>query len=179
MEKLLFIDRDGVINIDKIGDYIKTWEEFKFEPGSLEALKELTDLGYQIIIISNQAGVGDKEYSELALWDIHKKMLEEFEKHDIRIHSAQYCLHGKNDGCECRKPKIGLFKKAVQNIAYDPNQTYFIGDKVSDVEAGKRFGIKTVFVRTGHGKKDEPKLIGNLKPDYIFDNLKSAVKVFR
>src|SRR5688572_14983415 len=88
--RLVFIDRDGVINVDYIGDYVKTWKDFHFEKGALTALKKLTADGYKIIIISNQAGIGDKVYPESALWDIHKKMLGVFRKKGIRIHSSHF-----------------------------------------------------------------------------------------
>lgn len=176
---IVFIDRDGVINVDPIGDYVKSWAEFRFEDGVLEALRAITDLGIEIILISNQAGVGDGVYSESALRDIQEKMLQVFEKHGIRIRSSHYCLHGKRAGCKCRKPEIGLFQEAVKGISYEPKQTYFIGDKATDVEAGKRFGIKTIFVRTGHGKNDEAKLKGSLLPDVIVDKLQDAVEVLK
>ncbi|MBI3306765.1 MAG: HAD family hydrolase [Candidatus Omnitrophica bacterium] len=176
MKKVVFIDRDGVINVDPIGDYVKTWDDFRFEKGALEALKRILDSGLEIILISNQAGIGDGVYPEASLWDIHKKMLAEFKKKGILIRSSHFCLHGKQAGCGCRKPEIGLFKEAVKDLAYDPQKTYFVGDKATDVEAGKRFGIKTIFVRTGHGRLDEKKLTGKLKPDHIANNLSDAVE---
>ncbi len=179
MQQIVFIDRDGVINIDPIGDYVKSWKEFRFEKDALESLKRIQALGFEMIIVSNQAGIGEGIYSELALWDIHEKMLGEFEKKGIRIRATYYCLHGKQAGCACRKPEIGLFKKAVEGITYDPRRTFFIGDKATDVEAGKRFGIRTLFVRTGHGKKDEAKLTGALWPDYIVDRFLDAVAILK
>ena len=176
MERIVFIDRDGVINVDPIGDYIKSWKDFRFETGVLEALKKITDLEIDIILISNQAGIGDGIYPESTLKEIHKNMLKEFEKQGIHIRSTHYCLHGKNAGCKCRKPEIGLFKEAVKGIEYDPEKTFFIGDKATDVEAGKRFGIKTIFVLTGHGALDQPKLKGKLEPDFIAKNLPDAVR---
>ncbi len=176
IKRLVFIDRDGVINVDPIGDYVKTWKDFRFEAGALSALRKLTDRGYKIILISNQAGIGDKVYPEAALWDIHKKMLEVFKKKGIKIHSSHFCLHGKQAGCKCRKPEIGLFKKAVKGIRFDREKTFFIGDKKTDVEAGKKFGLHTIMVRTGHGKFDIPKLTAKTRPDYILDRLRSAVK---
>ncbi len=176
MLKIVFIDRDGVINVDPIGDYVKSWAEFKFEKGALKALKTLTDRGFEIVVISNQAGIGDGVYTESSLRDIHKRMLKTFTQHGIRIRSAHYCLHGKTAGCKCRKPETGLFEDAVKGIEYDPGSTYFIGDKSSDVAAGKRFGIRTLFVRTGHGKTEEAKLEGDLKPDLIAENIEEAVE---
>jgi D-glycero-D-manno-heptose 1,7-bisphosphate phosphatase len=173
--RIVFIDRDGVINVDPIGDYVKSWEEFQFEEGVLEALKKMTDLGFQIILISNQAGVGDGVFTEQALWEVHDKMMQEFRKHRIQIRGTYYCLHGKKAGCACRKPETGLFHEAVKGLEYDPDKTFFIGDKATDVEAGRRFGIRTIFVRTGHGRMDEPKLTSALKPDFIVDRLADAI----
>jgi D-glycero-D-manno-heptose 1,7-bisphosphate phosphatase len=179
MEKIVFIDRDGVINVDLIGDYIKSWSEFRFEAGALEAMKALSDLGYDIIIISNQAGVGDGVFSEEALWDVHQKMLDEMERAGISVLDTYYCLHGKQAGCGCRKPATGLFEQASHDYRFDRKNTFFIGDKASDVEAGRKFGLKTIFVRTGHGKNEEKKLTGALKPDHIADNLEQAVRYFQ
>lgn len=175
--KIIFIDRDGVINVDLIGDYIKSWDAFRFEAGAIQGLRKLTDAGYEIVIISNQAGIGDGLFTEEALKDIQKNMLRTFEENGIRIRSSHYCLHGKNEGCQCRKPETGLFDEALQGQELDRSQTYFIGDKASDIEAGKRFGLRTIFVRTGHGKLDEPKLTGKLIPDHITENLESAAKI--
>ncbi len=179
MEKIIFLDRDGVINVDLIGDYVKTWEEFRFEEGAIEAMRELHDLGYQIIIISNQAGIGDGVFSEKDLWDVQGKMLDQLDKHGIEIRDTFYCLHGKKEGCSCRKPEVGLFEKAVEGKTIDRSNTFFIGDKLTDIRAGKKFGLRTIFVRTGHGKFEESKLTTDLKPEYIADNLKSAVQFLR
>jgi len=175
--KIVFIDRDGVINVDPIGDYVKSWSEFRFEPDAIPSLKALCDSGYKIIVISNQAGIGDGVYPETELWDIHKNMLAELEKNGVHIYASHYCLHGKQAGCPCRKPEIGLFRQAVEDLEYAPEQTFFIGDKATDIEAGKRFGIKTIFVRTGHGKTDEVKLNETNRPDHIVETVADAVKV--
>ena len=172
--KVIFIDRDGVINVDPIGDYIKSWEEFRFEEGTIEGLKELSTKGYDIIVVSNQAGVGDGVYPETELWRIHENMVDLFRKEKIRFRAAYYCVHGKSAGCGCRKPAPGLFEKAAREFSFHPQLTFFVGDKVSDLEAGKRFGLKTIFVRTGHGKFEESKIPPHLKPDLICDSLKSA-----
>lgn len=175
--KILFIDRDGVINVDPIGDYIKTWKDFRFETGVLKVLKKISDAGYELVIISNQAGIGDGIYPESALWDIHQNMLRVFSEQGIRVRGAYYCLHGKEEGCRCRKPQTGLFEKAASEISFNRAQTYFVGDKASDMEAGKRFGLKTIFVRTGHGRYDEPKLNASIQPDYLINNLSEILPI--
>ncbi len=175
-QRLIFVDRDGVINVDPIGDYVKSRKDFTFEAGAIEALQLLVKKGYQIIIISNQAGIGDGVYTESDLQDIHTHMIDALEKNHIPVRSAHYCLHGKQAGCSCRKPQTGLFEDATKNIVFSKSETYFIGDKNTDVEAGKRFGIKTIFVRTGHGPYDEAKLKAPYLPDLIAENILDAVE---
>jgi D-glycero-D-manno-heptose 1,7-bisphosphate phosphatase len=174
--KIVFIDRDGVINVD-LWKYVETWKEFRFEKGVLDALKVLTDKGFDIFIISNQAGVGDGIFSEAAMWQVHEKMIAAMAKREIKIKGARYCPHAKKAKCECRKPKTQLLEKAVMNLVFDKSRTYFVGDKLSDIEAGINFGVKTILVRTGYGKKTEKKLTEKLRPDHIVSDLKEAVPI--
>ncbi len=176
MEKVIFIDRDGVINVDLMG-YVERPQDFRFEEGAVEALRKLYEAGYKIIVISNQAGVGDGVFTSEACWDVHKHMLAELAKEGIDIFSAHYCLHGKTAGCKCRKPEIGLFKEAEKRVEFDKKKTFFIGDKATDIEAGKKYGVKTAFVRTGHGREDEKKLSAELRPELRGDNLLTAVNL--
>ncbi|MBI4397748.1 MAG: HAD-IIIA family hydrolase [Candidatus Omnitrophica bacterium] len=177
LNKVVFIDRDGVINRDPIGDYIKHWKHFRFLPGVIQALKHISQKGWQIILISNQAGIGDKKYSESSLKKITLNMLEELEASLVPIHSVFYCLHGKHHGCRCRKPKTRLFRLASKHLAYEKKKTFYIGDKATDVEAGKRFGLKTILVLTGHGKKDSALLKKGFHPNYIVPGLKEAASI--
>ena len=174
-DRVVFVDRDGVVNEDIIGGYITRWEDFKFHDTVLIGLRKLTRADYKIILISNQAGVGDGVYSKQALREVHDKMMEVFKKEGVRIHGAYFCLHGKQAGCECRKPKTGLFEQAAKNgIVFDRKTTYFIGDKVTDVEAGKNFGLRTLLVRTGYGRDAEAECSGVLRPDAVVDNFEEA-----
>jgi len=174
LRKVVFIDRDGVINVD-LWKYVESWKEFRFEKGAMQGLKALSDEGFDIFIISNQAGVGDGIFSEAAMWEVHEKMIAALAKREIKIRGARYCTHGKKEKCDCRKPKTQLLEKAVANIAFDRKKTYFVGDKLSDLEAGKNFGIKTILVRTGYGQETEKKLTKKLQPDHIVNDLRDAV----
>lgn len=173
--KVIFVDRDGVINEDPIGDYVKRWDDFRFVPGSVEALKRLTEAGFDIVIISNQAGIGDGIFTESALKEVTDHMLSQLKEEGIKVKGIYYCVHGKKANCECRKPKTGLFRQAAQSIKFKPAETYFIGDKVSDVQAGRNFGLRTLFVLTGHGAKERPRLQSRNMPEQIFPSLKEAV----
>ena len=130
---------------------------------------------FDIFIISNQAGVGDGIFSEAAMWKVHEKMVAVMAKREIKIKGARFCTHPKKAKCDCRKPKTQLLEKAVANLTFDKEKTYFVGDKLSDLEAGKNFGVKTILVRTGYGAKTEKKLTDELRPQHIVNNLKDAV----
>jgi len=176
MQKVIFIDRDGVINWDPIGDYIKKWDDFKFLDGALEALHMLSVAGFEMIIISNQAGIGDGKYLKEDFDEITQNMEDAVSRYGAKIAGGYYCLHGKNEGCACRKPEIGLFEQAAHDFEFVPEETYFIGDKISDIQAGKRFGLKTVMVMTGHGSLQKDKIDETSTPDHIADDLMGAVQ---
>jgi len=175
-DRVVFIDRDGVINWDPIGNYIKRWKDFKFLPHVMSSLKKLSDLDYKIIIISNQAGIGDKQYPEHELKTITLNMLSAFERKKINIHAVHYCLHGKKEGCECRKPEIKLFKQASKSLKYLKKKTYYIGDKATDMEAAKNFGLKRILVLTGHGKNDGKLLNRKNQPTKTVPGIKEAAE---
>lgn len=178
--KVVFIDRDGVINHDLIGDYIKHWGEFSFMPGVLRALKDLTASGFEIIVVSNQAGIGDGVYTKEALDDITEKMLAEVKRTGSHIHSVFYCVHGKQAGCDCRKPKTGLFHQAAAKIHFNKSNTFFVGDKLSDIQAGRDFGLKTILVLTGYGEREKSRFEETgIHPDYVAKNLSEAVTIIK
>ncbi|MBI4550085.1 MAG: HAD family hydrolase [Candidatus Omnitrophica bacterium] len=170
----VFVDRDGVINLDYVGDYVKRWEDFKFLPGSLAALARLTAAGFQTVIVSNQAGIGDGVYPKAALDDITQRMITEIAKAGGRIDAVYYCLHGKEEGCGCRKPKTGLFEQACLDWPCDRARTFYIGDKLSDIEAGRAFGLKTVLVLTGYGAEHRNRIQPESRPDFICDDFARA-----
>lgn len=145
--KIIFLDRDGVINKKAPkADYIKKWEEFKFLPGAVEAMKLLAKNNYEMYIISNQAGIARGMMTIGDLEDIHKNMLSELEKKGIKIQDIFYCPHGWDEGCDCRKPKPGMFYQASNKYNIDLSKTVFIGDDERDMEAGNKAGVKTYLV---------------------------------
>lgn len=175
MEKVVFIDRDGVINKD-LWRYVEHWGEFEFIPGVLDALRLLTEAGFKIYLVSNQAGIGDGKFTRAALDDINENMLKEIAAHGGVISGMYYCMHGKQEGCSCRKPEIGLLTKAEEELpAFDKKSTFFIGDKTTDIQAGKRFGVRTILVLTGYGEKAHDEITDESRPDRIEKNLLDAV----
>jgi len=148
-KKVIFLDRDGVINKKAPkADYVKNWDEFEFLPGSIEAISLLTKSGYDIYVISNQAGIARGIMTEHDLKEIHQNMTNEIEKKGGKILVIYYCPHGWDERCECRKPKPGMFFQAAREHHFDLTKTVFIGDDERDVEAGEAAEIKTILVST-------------------------------
>lgn len=139
MKKAVFLDRDGVINIDK--SYVYKIEDFTFCEGVFEALKHFQTLGFLLIIVTNQSGIGRGYYSENDFEILSSWMKNELLKKGIRIDAIYHCSHAPEANCECRKPKSGMFRRAIKDFDIDVTQSWMIGDKPSDIEAAKGVGI--------------------------------------
>lgn len=145
--KVLFLDRDGTLNAKAPkANYIKTPEAFVFLPGAVDALATLQKRGFELYIISNQAGIARGAMTEDDLSLINKKMLETLKKHGVEIRDMYYCPHGWDDGCDCRKPKPGMFFRAAREHDIDLSRACFVGDDERDKEAGKAAGLRTIIV---------------------------------
>ncbi|MBL7068766.1 MAG: D-glycero-beta-D-manno-heptose 1,7-bisphosphate 7-phosphatase [Candidatus Omnitrophica bacterium] len=177
--KIIFLDRDGVINKDPAGwtehSYVTRLEDFIFLPGSREAIKRLTEAGYEIVIISNQAGINRGFFTKDDLKKINDNMLKNIESSGGKIRSAHYCPHTKEERCACRKPNTGLFKEATKNLDIDFNGAFFIGDGSMDIEAGESLGCKTILVLSGKSGLLDVKE-WKTKPDFIKKDLAEAVE---
>ena len=175
--KIVFADRDGVINRDR-PDYVKSWSEFEFLPGSLEALKLLTLSDYHVILITNQSVINRKMVTEEELRDIHAKMEAAVFDHGGRIKAIYYCPHVPEDGCSCRKPEPGLIERAKADHGLDLSETCLIGDSLKDLQCARRAGCgKTILVRTGHGREAEALCKdADVKADHVADDLMAAAK---
>jgi D,D-heptose 1,7-bisphosphate phosphatase len=169
--KVVFLDRDGVIN-EYPGDtlYVTTWRDFRFIPGSIEAIRKLNERGFKLFVISNQAGVAKGLYSKKDLDKITRKMLNILKKNKAYLDGVYYCLHHQDDNCSCRKPKAGLLHKAMADFRIKPQVSFFIGDSFRDMKAAKEFGAKPVLLLSGKEKIANRKN-WEFEPDYIFDNL--------
>lgn len=142
----VFLDRDGVINVKAPeGDYIKSWSEFHFLPGVIDAIRLLNDNNYLVIIITNQRGVARHMMTMQNLHDIHSSMEEELQRYGAHIDGIYVCPHEKGT-CHCRKPEIGLFLQAEKEFPVDKSKSWMIGDSESDIEAGRNYGIHTIAV---------------------------------
>lgn len=142
----LFLDRDGVINKRNFDGYITKPEYFEFLPGVFDALKVLQTCFNHIFIVTNQQGVAKNIMSLDSLNDINKFMIDNFLVHSIKIDEVYCCIHHEKDSCECRKPKIGFFEDANKKYNIDKENSFMVGDTISDMEFGRKAGIKTVLI---------------------------------
>jgi len=143
--RFVFVDRDGVINIER-GDYTTTIDEWQWAPGSLEGIKLLTDAGYHIIVITNQACIAKGIQTEEGLRILNEYMIDTIRSAGGDILAVYHCPHGDSDRCECRKPKPGMLLKAAEEHDIPLPDTFFIGDAPRDMEAGMRAGTRTILV---------------------------------
>lgn len=159
-KKIIFLDRDGVINVKPPkAKYVKSWSDWQWMPNIFDDLKKLVDNGFNIIIISNQAGIGRKKMSELDLKKIHEIMNAYLIHNGSSIMDIFYCPHDWDEGCFCRKPKAGLFFMAQKKYNINLSKTYFIGDDIRDEVAAKNAGCKFLMVNKKKRLKDLIKLI--------------------
>ena len=174
--KVIFLDRDGVIN-KYPGDrlYVTSLGKFRFLPRAKEAIALLSKKGYGIFVASNQAGVGKGVYAQKTLDSITAKMLGDIERAGGKITKVYYCTHRKEAGCGCRKPKPGLLKKAARQFKVDLRKAYFVGDTIRDVLTAHAVGAKSILVFCGKEKLANQKN-WEAKPDFVFKDLFAAAK---
>ena len=149
MNKALFLDRDGVINIDR--QYVYRKEDFEFIEGVFSACRYFSEQGYLLIIVTNQSGIARGFYSEKAYHELTSWMIKCFEKEKVKITKVYYCSHhvGFTHECDCRKPEPGMILQAQREFKVDLSQALLVGDKVSDIQAGLAAGIKHNFLIEG------------------------------
>ena len=181
MKKAIFLDRDGTINVEK--DYIYKSEDLVFEEGTIEALKTFKNLGYILIVVSNQSGIARGYFTEKDLNIFNNSMNEILKKNGVEI-TEFYCCPHHPDGigeykkvCECRKPNNKMIEEAIKKYNIDREKSYMIGDKTSDIGAGLKSNLKTVLVKTGYGLKDMEKIDKN--ETLVCENLKDFSEILK
>jgi D-glycero-D-manno-heptose 1,7-bisphosphate phosphatase len=168
--KAIFLDRDGVINVNE-PEYVHKIKDFKFVRGAIPALKKLSNTDYKIIIITNQSGIGRGYYTIKDFEKLNSWMLKTLKRKGIRIDKVYFCPHKPEDNCNCRKPKPGLILKAIEDFGINLSKSWLVGDDVRDVILGRSMNIKTIKI----GKKMPKEL--KLEPNYYAKNLLKAVNI--
>lgn len=166
--KLVILDRDGVINKDS-SSFIKSPEEWVPIKGSLEAIARLSQAGYEVVIITNQSGVGRGLFSADTLAKIHVRMIDYVQQHGGKIQSILFCPHHPDDACNCRKPLPGMYQELAERLNINYSGVYSVGDSVRDLQAAKAAGASPVLVKTGNGKKSLKKIADD--PNIVLDDI--------
>jgi D-glycero-D-manno-heptose 1,7-bisphosphate phosphatase len=170
---LVMVDRDGVINEDSDA-FVKSVAEWRPIAGSLEAIAALHRAGWRVAVVTNQSGIGRGLYDLPTLAAIHEHMREQVRAAGGELAGVYYCPHLPDDGCECRKPKPGMFRALERDLGVSVRGAPYIGDRLSDVEAAEAVGARPMLVRTGTGALTERVLAGRDVP--VFDDLAAAAR---
>ncbi len=171
--KLVILDRDGVINQDS-ADYVKSAAEWIPLPGSIDAIARLKHKGFTVAIATNQSGIGRGYYDETALAEMHAKLGDLLASQQAKIDTIAWCPHTPDDHCDCRKPKPGLLHQIEHTLNLPLQGAWVIGDSLRDLQAAVAVGAQPILVLTGNGEKTatHPELPSHTK---VFTNLTSAV----
>jgi D-glycero-D-manno-heptose 1,7-bisphosphate phosphatase len=171
--KLIILDRDGVINYDS-DQFIKSPDEWKPLPGSLEAIARLSQAGYRVVVATNQSGVGRGLFDMPTLNAIHEKMHKACAQAGGRIDAVFFCPHAADDDCKCRKPNSGMIDEIAERYNVNLSGVPSVGDSLRDLQASARLGAQPILVLTGKGQKTQAK--GGLPPGtLIYPDLAAVV----
>lgn len=177
MRRAVFIDRDGVICRNR-DDYVKSWGEFVFLPGALEALAQLARTDLYIVIVTNQSAINRGIVSAETVEDINTRMVLAIEAAGGRVDRVMYCPHRPDERCACRKPQAGMLLLAAKNLGVDLAHSYLIGDAETDMQAARAVGCRRYLVLTGRGRRQLMHSLVCGKLDFVVKwNLKAAAKV--
>jgi histidinol-phosphate phosphatase family protein len=149
----IFLDRDGTI-IDEVG-YLGDPEKINFYPGAIEAMKELQDAGYLLIVVTNQSGIGRGYFCEETAAAVNFSMLNKLREQGVVISATYFCPHHPDAQCRCRKPDTLMAERATRDLGVDIGRSWMIGDTARDVIMGGASGLKTALVETGKANKGD------------------------
>jgi D-glycero-D-manno-heptose 1,7-bisphosphate phosphatase len=180
LDRCVFLDRDGTINEEV--NYLSDPDHLRLIGGAAEAIKRLNGGGFKVVVITNQAGIARGYFSEATLQQIHRELEKMLRAQEAHIDAIYYCPHHPAAGigvykidCNCRKPKPGLLEKAARELNLDLHQSFIVGDKPADLQAGVAVGCRPILVRTGYGRESEMEMADSeFQPEYVADDLLEA-----
>jgi D-glycero-D-manno-heptose 1,7-bisphosphate phosphatase len=141
---VVILDRDGTIVVDR--HYLSDPDALEFEPGAAAGLRKMTRMGCRLVVITNQSGIARGYFSPLQLEKVHDRLRGMIESAGSSLEAIYFCPHGPDEGCDCRKPNLGLMRQASAELGFDMSRSTVIGDKSSDVEFGRRAGAVTMLI---------------------------------
>lgn len=172
-QRLVILDRDGVINRDS-NEFVKSADEWIPLPGSIAAIAALSAAGYKIAVASNQSGLARNLFDRDALESMHEKFRALVKEAGGQVDHIVVCPHGPDDDCDCRKPKPGLYLQIAAHFNVDLEGVPAVGDSLRDLKAAVAAGATPILVRTGNGMTTEARLGGALASVPVFDDLAAA-----
>ncbi|MHB9155712.1 MAG: D-glycero-alpha-D-manno-heptose-1,7-bisphosphate 7-phosphatase [Endomicrobiales bacterium] len=173
----VFIDRDGTLIRER--NYLSKIKDVALLSGAPEALRLLKQAGFKLVLVTNQSGIGRGYFSEEAMHRVHRHLQKLLAKKGARLDGIYYCPHGPETGCSCRKPALGMVKKARRELNLDLKNSFTVGDHRGDFLLGRNMGGKGIFVLTGHGRREIEKIRreeSGPAPDRVERNLCRAAK---
>ncbi len=176
----VFLDRDGTI-VREV-DYLRSPEELRLLPHAADAIRRLNEIGFAVVVTTNQSGVARGLLTEDDLAQVHKLLAERLAKRGARLDAIYFCPHHPTAGagpyrreCSCRKPAPGMLLRAAEELDLDLSRCFAVGDSRRDLVAGREAGCKTILVRSGYGRGVETESADALPADYVADDLAAAV----
>jgi D-glycero-D-manno-heptose 1,7-bisphosphate phosphatase len=164
------LDRDGTIIVER--NYLSDPNEVELLPGSAKGLRRMRELGLGLVVITNQSAIGRGFTDEKGLSRVHQRMFDLLEMEGVFVDGIYACPHLPEDNCDCRKPGIALPDLASKELAFDPPESFVIGDKDCDIAMGRRIGATTFLVLTGYGALTNSE--GMTRPDFLVEDLRQA-----
>ncbi len=175
MKRAVLMDRDGVLN-EEVG-YLRDPADLRLLSGAGEAVRLLNEAGIPVILVTNQSAIARGYLTVAGLDEIHRELGRQLAACGAHLDGIYYCPHHPDDGCSCRKPEPGLLKQAAAEHDLDLSRSFVVGDKGSDLEAGRRVGCRTVLVLTGYGQDESAGQRRSVHPpDFIACDLLEAVR---
>lgn len=173
--RFVVLDRDGTINVEK--EYLSDPDQLVLLPGAAAGLWAFQEMGLGLVVVTNQAGIGRGYFSLERLGQIHQRLAKILAAEGVRLDGIYFCPHHPQDGCACRKPRPGLLMQAARENHFELSEAFVIGDKLIDVELGRRVGALTFLVRTGYGAQTASQEASIW--DYLVDDLLGAAVIIK
>jgi D-glycero-D-manno-heptose 1,7-bisphosphate phosphatase len=176
--RYVFLDRDGVLNRKQPeGAYVTSWEQFQWLPGAVEAIARMNRACMTVMLVTNQRGIALELYTDAQLEHIHINMRTHLAQYGARLDAIYYCPHDIGQ-CQCRKPDIGLFTQACKDFPQAAaDNSVVIGDSLSDIQAGRRMGMKTIFIQGEAERQKAGAATAAASADAVAGSLLQAVEL--
>ena len=171
--RFVVLDRDGTIIVER--QYLSDPRQVELIPGAASGLRQLSEMGLGLVVITNQSAVGRGFFDQARLDLIHQRLCELLNAEGVHLDGIYVCPHTPEDACPCRKPRPGLLELAAQELGFDPQACFVVGDKACDIELGQRVGATTFLARTGYGAQVAAE--STVTPDYVVDDLWDAAQI--